>query len=239
MNTFGVPQQRPMDPFGLAYASTINAVPQLQAHTPVRPAMPMPAPIPVMETPRLLAQQFLGLPRVRAQAMMRPAEQLMPRLGMPPSRYPLSPRRPGAEGLPELSPEQITDIVRRTESTNNYQALNTDDPGNTASGAYQYTDGTWNNYGGYAKAMYAPPEVQDRRFAEDLAARMRRHNGDPFRVIAAHYLPAYADNPEIWNQSLEIKGRKVQPIATYVRKVIKGTPLEGHFDAYLGTHGNK
>ena len=59
--------------------------------------------------------------------------------------------------------------VRNHESVNAglYKALN---KGSGASGAYQFLDSTWANvsrragYPGYAKAMYAPPSVQDAVF---------------------------------------------------------------------------
>lgn len=47
--------------------------------------------------------------------------------------------------------------LRLCESGNDY-AKNT---GNGYYGAYQFDIGTWNNYGGYARADLAPPAVQD------------------------------------------------------------------------------
>lgn len=134
----------------------------------------------------------------------------------------------------DISIEDITKWLRQKESSGNYTALNREQKGNTASGAYQYTDATWNGWGGYAKAMLAPPEVQDARFAHDIQARFKKFNGDPFKMIAAHYLPAAADNPETWTQPYKLpSGKVVKPVAEYLRYVVSGTPLEGQLDAYL------
>lgn len=56
--------------------------------------------------------------------------------------------------------------LRACESGGNY-AANT---GNGYYGAYQYNSGTWNNYGGYARADLAPPAVQDAK-AQDTQSR--------------------------------------------------------------------
>jgi hypothetical protein len=42
----------------------------------------------------------------------------------------------------------------------NYTLAN---PDSTASGAWQFLDSTWADFGGYARAMYAPVAVQDRK----------------------------------------------------------------------------
>lgn len=130
----------------------------------------------------------------------------------------------------QVKPETIIDRIRDIESSGNYQAKN---QFSSASGGYQYTDGTWNNYGGYPTARLAPKEIQDRRIQEDIARRVMQFDGDVFRVIAAHYLPRDADNPETWARPARVGKHKVDPVANYVRKVIKGTALEGQFDDYL------
>jgi len=61
-------------------------------------------------------------------------------------------------------PSGFLACVRRHESGGNYQAKN---PVSTASGAYQFLDGTWATmsaragHSGYGSARHAPPAVQD------------------------------------------------------------------------------
>lgn len=79
---------------------------------------------------------------------------------------------------------QILATIRGKESNGNYTTPNLAGA-STASGAYQFTDGTWqsltNQYGigtEYSRALEAPPEIQDQiaaRYVEDI---LKRHNGD-------------------------------------------------------------
>lgn len=185
--------------------------------------------------------------------MARPTQNMQGQPGIPytdinygdKSNAALIPFRPGistgpAGPIPKIKLDDITNMIRARESTGNYQALNREQKGNTASGAYQYTDATWNGYGGYSKAALAPKEVQDRRFQEDIHARALRFGGDPYKMIAAHYLPAAASNPATWTQPYKLKsGKTVKPVASYVAYVVKGTPLEQGFAAYLNAQGGQ
>lgn len=58
--------------------------------------------------------------------------------------------------------------LRAVESSHNYQAEGPPTPWGTATGAYQYLDGTWDNYKGYARAKDAPPEIQDEKARMDM-----------------------------------------------------------------------
>ncbi|HSX41157.1 MAG TPA: transglycosylase family protein [Candidatus Saccharimonadales bacterium] len=57
--------------------------------------------------------------------------------------------------------------IRLCESGSTY----TRNSGNGYFGAYQYSLGTWNNYGGYARPDLAPAEVQDTKAHADQAVR--------------------------------------------------------------------
>ena len=57
----------------------------------------------------------------------------------------------------------VPDYIVQRESGGDYKAEN---PTSTASGKYQFLDGTWGGYGGYQHASDAPPAVQDARACE-------------------------------------------------------------------------
>lgn len=55
----------------------------------------------------------------------------------------------------------IAACIAKYESGGNPRAQN---PHSTASGLFQFINGTWNHFGGYARAMYAPVSVQLKKF---------------------------------------------------------------------------
>jgi Peptidase family M23/Transglycosylase-like domain len=86
----------------------------------------------------------------------------------------------------------ILDTIRTLESGGRYSI-----PPNRggASGAYQYIDSTWADYGGYASAYLAPPETQDARAALDVQRVLDRH-GDIGAIPITWYWPRALDHPE-------------------------------------------
>lgn len=118
----------------------------------------------------------------------------------------------GATG--EITMDDFLYGLRMHESNGNYQAQS---PISTASGAYQYINGTWNNYRGYARAKDAPPSVQDERARADCTASHKRYGGDWEKVAAYHFYPKWANDKSKWNQSPS-KGNPT--VRTYVDSVI-------------------
>lgn len=76
--------------------------------------------------------------------------------------------------------------LRAVESSGNYKAVGVPTPWGTAKGAYQYLDGTWDNYKGYATADAAPPEIQDEKARMDME-RYYNEYGSWDSVAAAWY----------------------------------------------------
>lgn len=83
----------------------------------------------------------------------------------------------GAQPATPGSYEDTLACIKHHESdtSGGYSAQN---PNSTASGAYQVLDTTWNGYAGYARAIDAPPEVQDQWAREAIdASGTRPWNG--------------------------------------------------------------
>jgi murein DD-endopeptidase MepM/ murein hydrolase activator NlpD len=87
-----------------------------------------------------------------------------------------------AEGVPVGVAMATT---RWLESGNRYDAQAR---GSTASGAYQILDSTWNGYGGYPRAVLAPPEVQDQFAYEAFTALLKRHGNDVSSIPVSWYI---------------------------------------------------
>jgi hypothetical protein len=85
----------------------------------------------------------------------------------------------------------ILATIRTIESGGDYAA---EAVGSTASGAYQFIDGTWNNYGGYTRAAQAPPEQQDQKAAELIRAVLVEHDHSVDAVPVVWYIGHLPDD---------------------------------------------
>ena len=108
--------------------------------------------------------------------------------------------------------EIIMYSIKQVESHGRYNAKS---KWSSACGAYQYMPMTWGNYKGFKTACLAPEWAQDARMRHEVLARWNNyHNWD--KVIAAHFLPAYAGHPSKW----DIHFYKGQPtVRQYVQNV--------------------
>jgi hypothetical protein len=103
--------------------------------------------------------------------------------------------------------DAIAATIRQRESGGDYQARA---DGSTASGAYQFTDATWADHGGYPHAWQAPPAVQDTKALDHINGILAANDGHTSAVPVVWYigyLPAPDDpawdtvpNPEAGNR---------------------------------------
>lgn len=93
---------------------------------------------------------------------------------------------PAPLGCPgSASNPAVLATIRTLESGGDYAAQASR---STASGAYQFIDSTWDGYGGFPQAWQAPPEVQDAKAAEMVAAILDAHDGDIAAIPVVWYL---------------------------------------------------
>jgi hypothetical protein len=139
--------------------------------------------------------------------------------------------------------DQFMAAIRQVESGGNYRAVGPATKYGRATGAYQFLDSTWNNYGGFRHASDAPQWMQDQRAAEMMMSYYRVY-GD-WQLVAA----AWNGGPGVANRAKndrdylnrvgwrDDKG-KLHSVAGYVASVMQGMggqssiPRSGIGDAF-------
>lgn len=179
-----------------------------------------------------------SVPDPAAAGVQTPGQATSPMAGLGPNGFGVH---------PDINLHQIADYLlpklRDVESKGDYTAdRSKTNPGQTASGAYQYIDSTWNNYGGYKRAVDAPQEIQDKKAREDLLGNLQKYNGNPFAAVAAHYFPHYAGDPSLWNKPLRSAGGQPVPGSTvnsYVSKVLPANRVAQYLQSLTSSGGGQ
>lgn len=117
--------------------------------------------------------------------------------------------------------QQLAAAIAHVESGGNYKAHSKT---SSASGKYQYLKSTWANFGGYAEAYLAPPEVQDAKAIADITNKLHAYGGDVRKAAMSWFLPAAVNNPAL--AAKVPKGNGINP-NQYADKVLKalGAPV--------------
>jgi Transglycosylase-like domain len=212
---------------------------------PMPQAVPMPqgTPIPGAPPPGSYGPPSpMAAPPMAAPPAMASAAPASP-YGAPAA--PAAPAGIGQNGFgihPDLNLDHVTaflmNALKTHESAGNYDAKN---PHSTASGGYQVTNGTWNNFGGYPRAVDAPPQVQDAWAKQNISQNLKRYGGDPFKATVAHYYPAWAGSPEKWDSvPIDRMGKPIpgaETPAQYASKVLPPEHVEKYLAPIRGTTG--
>lgn len=215
-------------------------------------AVPMPPATPIPGAPPPSSYGPAPGPAASAMASMQPPGPSMasaaPSAAPSPYGAPSAPPAPGGIGAngfgihPDLNLDHVTaflmNALKTHESAGNYDAKN---PHSTASGGYQVTNGTWNNFGGYPRAVDAPQQVQDAWAKQNVSSNLKRYGGDPFKATVAHYYPAWAGSPDKWDSVPTDKSGKPIPgadtPAQYASKVLPPERVEKYMASVRGNNG--
>ena len=114
----------------------------------------------------------------------------------------------------EAEVDVVLATIRQLESSNNYRAQAS---GSSASGAYQYTNGTWNNYQGYARAKDAPAPVQDARARQDILMVIQRYGNRLLNIPQWWYYPVSLSDPT-WLDRIPNPGANSLTIRQYCER---------------------
>ena len=134
------------------------------------------------------------------------------------------------EGTGVVSIELVLLTIKTKESTGSYTARAAK---GSASGAYQFTDPTWNNYKGYSSGWLAPPEVQDER-ARMIAEPLLRQWGlsgvpvgwyYPLALTRAEWMDR-VPHPEYGNR-LTVREYQQEWLAVYQQLAGGVLPIDG------------
>jgi NlpC/P60 family len=134
------------------------------------------------------------------------------------------------EGTGAVSIELVLLTIKTKESSGSYTARASK---GSASGAYQFTDPTWNNYKGYSSAWLAPPAVQDER-ARMIAEPLLRQWGVSGVPVGWYYplaltRPEWMDrvpHPEYGNR-LTVRQYQQEWLAVYQQLAGGVLPIDG------------
>lgn len=139
----------------------------------------------------------------------------------------------GGKGYPAVTFPFITDTlinnalrtIRTMESRGNYTIAS---KYSSASGAYQFLDTTWGNFGGYKRAKDAPPATQDARAKVDVLRVLKNHGGDFKWIPAVWYVGNRGATTMDWDKVAAPEAGNKSTVKQYVDKWLaefkKGLP---------------
>ncbi len=141
------------------------------------------------------------------------------------------------------APANINEYLGRLaafESGRNPTAYN---KASSASGAFQYTDPTWKNYGGYASARDAPIDIQYKRALDDTVNRLKYNNGDIVKATLTHFLGARGmqnaiANPAKFYQPVNAANGKVTPFS-YAASILGAQTVQDWATKNFTAAGNR
>lgn len=228
-------------------APVAPTIPGAPYGTPAPSPTPAPAPQSQQMPQNIQSMAMLGQAPVGAAPEIPAPQPAYPKQGgIGPNGFGLHPDVTQDEIIDYLMPK--FESVESSGDPKNYVGKNKHLPykagDSSATGLYQYTESTWNNYKGYPRAMDAPIEIQKEKMRSDLKAALARYGNDPYKAIAHHYQPSLAHDPTQWDNPIVDRhgkvlmyksGRRPQTVTEYAHAILQAgnDPAGERFEKYL------